>query len=129
MNTQIPLEVGIAIGRILSTRESKLYIRAKNINLVRSAESRLAQAKSSYSAFGMYDDCGPSYEADLIEAKENVRNAQSARALIISFEKHLKKQRCEFKEKYPEWVPLLEQELNRQTEQIQAKNKSLNYQI
>ncbi len=119
----VPLEVGMAIGKILSIRESKLYLRSKNLTALKTAQQELSTAQSDYSAYGMYDDCGLSYEMSLVEAKAKAKNAQNDLSLIISFEKYLKKERCAFLEKYPEWKYLFEQEFNAQTERIQKQNR------
>lgn len=119
----INLQAGIAIGKILEARASKLYVRRKHVESFAGAEQELASAKSSYNSFGMYDDCGPSYEADLEQATAKFAMARSSVSLLISFEKHLKRLKHEFNEQYPEYLPILEAELNAQTIRIQAENK------
>lgn len=120
------LEVGIAIGEILHARETKLYMRKKHMERFAHAKQSLAQALRDYNTFGMYDDCGPSYEADYERARGHCEEAQQNLSLYISFEKHLKKLKHAFKEKYPEYLDALEQAWNAQTEQIQAANRGHN---
>lgn len=117
------LEVGIAIGEILQARETKLYVRRKHMERFAGAGKELASATHAYNSFGMYDDCGPSYEADYYAAKARVLQSFESLQLYISFEKHLKKLKHAFAANFPEYLPELESALAAQTTRIQAANR------
>lgn len=118
---QINSEVYILIGEILQARNSKLFISNQHKIKFKNAEKELDLARKDLSAFGMYDDCGSSYESDYELAKGKFEESKNNLSLVISFEKNYKKLKHEFMEKYPEYEFLLNEYLNNQTKLIEKK--------
>jgi hypothetical protein len=113
-------QIYVDIGKILAAREAVLYIKKKYKENYAGAEGQLQQARNDLNHFGLYDDCGPSYEADYDKAKKHVAESEKMLPVVISFEKHYKKLKHEFKEKYPapEQQQLLHDYLTQQTQDI-----------
>lgn len=126
MNTETSLNALIAIGKILEARETKFYISKKHKTSFKNAEARLASAKKDLSTFGMFEDCGTSYEAAYVEAVGFADGANASVNLVVSFEKHYKKLKHEFSEKFPEYLELLNSFLEKQTKEIEAKYRGKN---
>ena len=114
----------IEIGKVLQARESKLFMSKKYKENFANAEQKLAYAKKNLSIFGMYDDCGSSYEGDYEIAQGESNAAKQNLSLLISFEKNYKKLKHEFNESYPEYLDLLENHLEKQTKEIEQKYRS-----
>lgn len=107
----------VDLGEVLCAKRMFLHNRAKVREQIKSSLSSLDQAKKSYSMFGMYDDCGPSYESDLIEARAQYNNAMCNReTFVVSSEKFFKKLKHQFLEKYPTFDWML-------NEKLEAANK------
>ena len=126
MNTsteQVPLDVGIAIGRIMASREHRLYLRQKKKENIKRSVKELASAERNARIFGMYDDCGPSYLSDLDEARCLHRQAVADLEILQKLEKYTKLLKHRFKEEYPEWIPLLNRMLEEQTVEIQNNTR------
>lgn len=113
-------QIYIDIGKILAAREAVLYIKKKYKENYAGADSQLQQARNDLNHFGLYDDCGPSYEADYDKAKKHVAESEKMLPIVISFEKHYKKLKHEFNENYPapEQQQLLHDNLMKQTQDI-----------
>ncbi len=79
------------------------------------------EAKKDLNRFGMFEDCGPSYEASYETARGKLDASRSNLSLLISFEKHYKKLKHEFSEKHPEYLDVLNKCLEEQTDKIQKK--------
>ncbi len=125
MITEKHFQALIDIGKVLEARSSKLFMSKKYKENYKNAEQELAGAKKDLSIFGMYEDCGPSYEAAYEEAKGRMDASRTNLALMISFEKHYKKLKHEFNEKHPEYVELLNLHLDKQTEQIEKEYRGV----
>lgn len=97
----LPAEIAFWLGRIYTAHDHRAHYRAKAKKLT----AELKSAKRDLNTFGMYDDCGPSYEASYSEAKGA---HSSALALKISSERYYKKLKHEFLEAHPEHCATLE---------------------
>lgn len=115
----------IDIGKILEARSSKLFLSKKYKELYKNIQNEVESAKKDLSIFGMYEDCGSSYEAWYENAKGKMEASRESLSLLISFEKHLKKLKHEFKEKHPEYIDLLNLHLDKQTEQMEKEYRGV----
>mgnify|MGYP007127345302 CR=1 FL=1 len=94
-------EVAFALGSLQVAHENRAHYRER----AKSATAELEAAKRDFNAFGMFDDCGPSYEASYSQAKGSY---EMAVALKISSEKHYKKLKHEFLDAFPKAKDSLE---------------------
>lgn len=115
----------IDIGKILEARNNKLFVSKKYKENFRDVEKNFESAKKDLSIFGMYEDCGSSYEMSYENAKGALEASKTNLSLIISFEKHFKKLRHEFNEKHPEYVDLLNLHIENQTKQIEKEYRGI----
>lgn len=97
---QIPPEFLIAITEIVAAQAVKLQQEHTIKRLCRNAKARLDSARRDYNQFGLYDDCGPSYEDDLRRAEGAMNLHKRLVPELISSQKYLKKLKAQFKEKY-----------------------------
>ncbi len=115
----------IDIGKVLEARSSKLFVSKKFKETFKNAEAEYEEAKKDLSRFGMFEDCGPSYEARYEEARGRLDATMSSRSLLISFEKYYKKLNHEFAEKHPEYLDVLNKCLEEQTDKIQKEYRGV----
>jgi len=97
----LPPGVAFALGGLQVAHANRAHYR----EMAKSATAKLEAAKRDFNAFGMFDDCGPSYEASYSQAKGSY---EMAVALKISSEKHYKKLKHEFLDAFPSSVDALE---------------------
>lgn len=116
----------ILIGKILNARENKLRMSSFYKENYANAEARLKGARSSYNHFGMYEDCGSSYEDDYTEAKVIHKESQKMLPMVINSEKYYKKLKHQLQQQYPDLMPVLEQQLEQQTKELDEKYRSTN---
>lgn len=125
-----PIDVIVEISSIVEAKKNinKIKKNIKNSGLANKEKlvKNLQSASDMVSEFGMFDDCGPSYEEDYTKAKANLEYFENnfnnvVPTLIIQPEKHLKKRIHEFKEKYPLHVSTLENIIKKVSE-LSQKN-------
>lgn len=119
-------QIYIEIGKILAARSAVLHIKKKFKESYAGAGTELKQAKDDLNMFGLYDDCGPSYEHDYDKAKQKVAESEKMLPIVISFEKYYKKLKHEFAEHYPEHQQLLHDHLAMQTQEIEREYRKKN---
>lgn len=119
------IQAMIDIGRVLEARNSKLFVSKKFKETFKNAEAEYEEAKKDLNRFGMFEDCGPSYEASYEAARGKLDASRSNLSLLISFEKHYKKLKHEFSEKHPEYLDVLNNCLEEQSEKIQKEYRSV----
>ena len=97
----LPAEAAFLLGRVVTAHDNRRHYREK----AKLAQGEFEGAKRDLNAYGMFDDCGPSYEASYSEAKGNL---SAARQHKISVERYYKKLKHEFLEAFPEHATALE---------------------
>ncbi|MBW4460513.1 MAG: hypothetical protein KME47_09770 [Nodosilinea sp. WJT8-NPBG4] len=97
-------EVYIAIGEVLCAYKQRSLLRAN----AKGIHAHLEMAKKNVDAYGMYADCGDSYKSEYTAVKAQFDLIVQ---LKISSEKHCKKLRLEFAEKYPDYLNVLLEKL------------------
>ena len=90
-------EAFIGMGRVLEAHDERQRARKSAIDSASSQQG----AESLCSLFGMYDDCGPSYEADL-EAARGIHT--KALQEVIAAESRFKAMRQGFSKAYPSMI-------------------------
>lgn len=115
----------IDIGKVLEARSSKLFLAKKYKENYKNAEENFKSAERNVAIFGMYEDCGSSYEMSYENARGSLEASRASLSLVISFEKHFKKLKHEFIEKHPGYVVLLNLHLAKQTEQIEKEYRGV----
>lgn len=102
------MEAYVEMGRVLEAHNTR-FVQRHN---TRKQFRNVASARSDYNDFGMFEDCGSSYASELDAAK-----AVSAFALAekVASERHFKKLKLTFAEKYPEFADELANRLKVQS--------------
>ncbi len=107
----VSLEIGIAMGEVLCAFRTHRHLRRKFRGRIKKSRQDLAQAEHDLNSFGMFEDCGPSYEYACARAQGELWATAEQLAMVVSTEKYFRKLRHAFREKYPEHMPLLEARL------------------
>ena len=97
----------VEIGRILMAHQSVMDLRFHLKGYLRESGHDLEAARRDVREYGMYGDCGPSYEDDYAEAKGIEKGLKVARNQVDRKEKYVKLLKHEFKAKYPESYDLM----------------------
>lgn len=116
-----PAEVSFEIGRIFGVYEMMKYLRRKHKDRFKEAKLQLMRARADLDSFGMYDDCGPSYEAAYARAQGEYLETEEQLRLYISTQKYFRKLKHLFREQHPEYVPVLEAYLESQASALSRK--------
>lgn len=95
------------IGEITMAHQRMSEFRSRLRQLTKSARLSEAEALKDVSSFGMFEDCGNSYEMSYERTKGFCSGVESLRAEVIRMEKYVKLLCHSFASKYPEHQELM----------------------
>lgn len=104
LRTSAPL---VMIGRVLEAHDNRFWARKQ----LKKEADELGISERDLRAFGMYEDCGPSYESMAEESRGSFQRALKSK---VQSEKRFKKLKATFVETYPHLSGYLEDMLSEQ---------------
>lgn len=131
MTTQAPMsaegikvdetaEMFMEVGKILAMQKNKMDLRFHLRLLLKETSHNLECAKNDVRSFGMYEDCGPSYEQSYHEAVGREQGVRLIENQIVRMEKYQKMCIHRFNEKYSlDAMYFLQKELQKVSDETQ----------